>query len=350
MRLFHGGNTDSDDDRVMTDRTLSLPVETDDKSSDVGASGSLRLQDLLVNHFYNNVISGVKRQLEDVDNNSNTISENVAASPSMATFFDDQSEKEKKNTHKNLLKVPEHKVDTEGRVDVSAWQVLELLPFYSAMNEQGESINTQLDSSFPDTHMILPIVLKRYQYDIKKGSSKIKKRVEIPVTIDFNRFVNQSADDPMCTTCGHLIDWTLHFKSAVCHRGDSPASGHYISYARVDKGDQEDADTFWLKFDDMNKDSRVTFIKDSNVSSIQKDLEENAYILFYELDKTCHHGRNSVNLSSDEDLVATRTEYKSGGATLTYETGSAESSNKSKQKHKHKHHHHHHLKESCTLM
>lgn len=365
IRLFHGANRDSDDDRVMTDRTLTLSIPADDKTNDVGKNGPLQLQDILVDYFYNSIITGVRRQVDNDDNNANnTISENVAASPSMAKFFEDEgtSEKDEKDTLKKLLQqqqTTKNEEDDDG-IAVTAWQVLELLPFYSAMNEQGESINTQLDSSFPDTHMILPIVLKRYRYDNMGGSTKIKRRVEIPVTIDFNRFVNQNSDDPMCPTCGHLIDWTLHFKSAVCHRGDSPFSGHYISYARVDKEGQEDANTFWLKLDDMNKDSRVTLIKDNNLSSIQTDLAENAYIIFYELDKTCHHGRNSVNISSDEDVVVTRTEYKSGGSTSTYETGSeeidcncnAESSKKPKQhKHKHKHHHHHyHLKESCSLM
>lgn len=349
----------------MTDRTLTLSIPANDNTNDVGKIGSLQLQDILVDYFYNSIITGVRRQVDNDDSNANnTISENVATSPSMAKFFEDEStsEKDEKNTLKKLLQqqqTTKKEEDVDG-IAVTAWQVLELLPFYSAMNEQGESINTQLDSSFPDTRMILPIVLKRYRYDTTGGSTKIKRRVEIPVTIDFNRFVNQNSDDPMCPTCGHLIDWTLHFKSAVCHRGDSPFSGHYISYARVDKEDREDVNTFWLKLDDMNKDSRVTLIKDSNLSSIQTDLAENAYIIFYELDKTCHHGRNSVNISSDEDVVVTRTEHKSGESTSTCETGSEEIdcncndelSKKPKQhKHKHKHHHHHyHLKESCALM
>jgi hypothetical protein len=202
--------------------------------------------------------------------------------------------------------------------------------------------------------MILPIVLKRYRYDSTGGSTKIKRPVEIPVTIDFNKFVNQNADDPMCPTCGHLIDWTLHFKSAVCHKGDSPYSGHYISYVRVDRA-VEGEDTYWLKFDDMNSDSRVTLIKDSNSSSICTDLAENAYIIFYELDKTCRHGENSMAISSDEDLIETKTDEK---VNKLYEADTAEHisndnadpSKKSKHKHNHHHHHKYHLKESCSLM
>jgi uncharacterized UBP type Zn finger protein len=127
---------------------------------------------------------------------------------------------------------------------------LELIPFYSATNEQGESIQTQSDASFPDTHIILPIVLKRYQYDHAGGSTKLSRRVEIPSTIDFNRFVNQNFDDPTCPTCGQMIDWTLHFKSAVCHKGNSPSSGHYIAYSRVPVDDDE---YVWLKLGELTE-------------------------------------------------------------------------------------------------
>lgn len=342
----------------MTDRTLTLSIPTDDKKNDVGKINSLKLQDILVDYFYNSIITGVRRQVDhDDESANNNISENVAASPSMAKFIDkddDKSNQDEKDVLKKLLMEAKGtpKKEEDDQIAVTAWQVLELLPFYSAMNEQGESIKTQVDSSFPDTHMILPIVLKRYRYDNFGGSTKIKRSVEIPVTIDFNKFVNQNADDPMCPTCGHLIDWTLHFRSAVCHKGDSPFSGHYISYARVDKA-IEGEDTFWLKLDDMNTNSRVTVIKDSNSSSISSDLAENAYIIFYELDKTCHHGRNSLGMSSDEDLTEAKVDEKSSKlhVDITEDTfeNQADSSKKSKSKHHH-HHHKYHLKESCSLM
>jgi hypothetical protein len=380
----------------MTDRTLALSIPADDDNNDVKTP--LQLQDILVDYFYNNIITGVRRQVYNDDqssissvssynssrNQDNTISENVAASPSMATYLNDQNidssnTLDEKDTLKKLLKQAKSKQQETKHIEeqedeeiaVTAWQVLELLPFYSAMNEQGDAIKTQVDSSFPDTHMILPIVLKRYRYNSEGGSTKTKKRVEIPVTIDFNKFVNQNADDPMCPTCGHLIDWTLHFKSAVCHKGDSPYSGHYISYARVTNENDDDADDndsdekppYWLKLDDMNRDSRVTVIKDNNNDSIYADLAENAYIVFYELDKTCHHERNSL-YSDSADEIERKEDIKSTGSNSTHKTDTEEQtcncnneksttkSSKSKSKHKHHHHHYHryHLKESCNLM
>jgi hypothetical protein len=200
------------------------------------------------------------------------------------------------------------------------------------------------------------------------------------VTIDFNKFVNQNIDDPLCPTCGHLIDWTLHFKSAVCHKGDSPFSGHYISYVRVKKQDkdlekgksaEDDNNYYWLKLDDMNSSNRVTQIYNNNSSSVYTDLAENAYIVFYELDKTCHHGRGSLTLSYSTDNVSEidgeeeegrdskKIELKVDVKTIgSQETGpeqdcqcddSHKKSHKKRNHHDHQHHRYH-LKDSCRLM
>ncbi|KAI8098162.1 ubiquitin carboxyl-terminal hydrolase-domain-containing protein [Gilbertella persicaria] len=317
IRLFHGANKDSDDDRVMTDRTLTLSIpETNNSVKEI------KLQDILVDYFYNSIITGVRRQV-DSSHSHEEVTENVAASPTIQSMINNTDEKP--SSKRALVK------KNDGHVAVTAWQVLELLPFYSPTNEQGISINAQVDASFPDTHMILPIVLKRYRYDHSGGSTKNKKRVEIPVTIDFNKFVNQNVDDPLCPTCGHLVDWTLHFKSAVCHKGDSPFSGHYVSYARVMSADES---YHWIKLDDMNQASRVTQMTDD--ASVHADLAENAYIIFYELDKTCHHEASSLSSASEHNV-----ELKQESSLSTHSTD--------KKKHHH-HHHRHHLKDSCRLM
>jgi uncharacterized UBP type Zn finger protein len=205
----------------MTDRVLALSIPQQ-------SSSKIKLEDILLDYFYNSVITGVKRQVER--------RMSLARSNSKTTNTIDPEKKQP-------ISVPQ-----ASEEEVTAWQVLELIPFYSATNEQGESIQTQSDASFPDTHIILPIVLKRYQYDHAGGSTKLSRRVEIPSTIDFNRFVNQNFDDPTCPTCGQMIDWTLHIKSAVCHKGNSPSSGHYIAYSRV----PVDGDEYvWLKLGEL---------------------------------------------------------------------------------------------------
>ncbi|CEI99764.1 hypothetical protein RMCBS344292_13845 [Rhizopus microsporus] len=91
-----------------------------------------------------------------------------------------------------------------------------------------------------------------------------------------------------------MNDWTLYLKSVVCHKGSSPYSGHYISYARAEEE--------WIKLDDMNKEMRVTLVKDQ--AKMFADLAENAYILFYELDKTCqHHNDNNSHISNSSAII-----------------------------------------------
>ncbi|KAI9033832.1 ubiquitin carboxyl-terminal hydrolase-domain-containing protein [Phycomyces nitens] len=258
IRLFHGANTDSDDDRVMTDRLLMLSIPDGD------GTNTTQLETVLINHFYNSMVTGVKRQIDYSA---------YAISPQSTSSY--------------LVDVPEKKkpVEHHEEVAVTAWQVLELLPFYSATNEQGTSIKTQVENSFPDSNMILPIVLKRYHYDNYGGCTKLSTQVEIPATIPFNEFVNQNADAPVCPTCNRQIEFVMRLRSAVCHIGLSPNSGHYIGFARL--GVQDDSD--WLKLDDMDTNQRVRTIKGKNSAEVFRELAKNSYILFYELDKTCGH-------------------------------------------------------------
>ncbi|KAI8384351.1 ubiquitin carboxyl-terminal hydrolase-domain-containing protein [Radiomyces spectabilis] len=261
IRLFHGANRDSDDDRVMTDRALSLSIP-----SDTDIKEPLRLEDILLDYFYNSMVTGVKRQVDyHAFSSSSTPSSPISIKSS--------------NSIPKKMAVIEH----QEEVAVTAWQVLELLPFYTAVNEQGEAIG-QSEGSFPDSHMILPIVLKRYNYDHNGGSVKIKTQVDIPSYIHFNRFVNQNADLLVCPTCGHTLEGVMHLRSAVCHKGESPHSGHYIAFSRVNTED----DASWLKLDDMDQ-QRVQLIEGKKVETVFSELAKDAYILFYELDKSCNH-------------------------------------------------------------
>ncbi|KAG0168653.1 hypothetical protein DFQ30_004456 [Apophysomyces sp. BC1015] len=252
MRLFHGANKDADDDRVMTDRLLSLSVPP---------ARSAKLESILIDHFYNSTVTGVKRQVD--------YHECVPSSPLSTTSMASMTFKKASV------------VECQEEVDVAAWQVLELLPFYSAANEQGETIVTHAKLSFPDSHMILPIVLKRYQYDDSGGCVKIQSRVEIPLTIPFHQFVNKNTDTPLCSTCHCNFEFVLHLRSAVCHKGETPHSGHYIAYARKDT----EHETIWWKLDDTKVQKRVQVLNDRNV--VFEDLAKDGYILFYELDQEC---------------------------------------------------------------
>ncbi|KAL0081504.1 ubiquitin carboxyl-terminal hydrolase-domain-containing protein [Phycomyces blakesleeanus] len=275
IRLFHGANKDSDDDRVMTDRLLMLSLPDSD-----GRNKSVQLESVLINHFYNSMVTGVKRQ---IDYSAYAISPQSTSNYLMDDVPEEKKLKEK--IRKDKERQNKEAKDHQEEVDVTAWQVLELLPFYSATNEQGTSIKTQAENSFPDSNMILPIVLKRYKYDKFGGCTKLHTQVEIPATVPFNEFVNQNADAPVCPTCNKQIEFVMRLRSAVCHIGSSPNSGHYIGFVRLGIEDESD----WLKLDDMDVNQRVRTIKGKNSAEVFRELSKNSYILFYELDKTCGH-------------------------------------------------------------
>lgn len=186
---------------MTTDRTLALSVPPDMSSTTV--------EQLLDDHFYNNMVTDIRRQ--------------------------QPTDPEKK------------RMDDEEPVTVAAWQVLELLPFCSFQSEQGY---TNLDPGQQQQHFVLPIVLNRYQYQVVDGRTtyrKIKTLVDIPQTISFRQFINQNTDDPYCPICKHTTPYLLRLRSAVCHKGDSVHAGHYIAYARTCHDEEVDNNDTWLK-------------------------------------------------------------------------------------------------------
>jgi hypothetical protein len=86
MHLFHGASADANDERVITERLIQVSIPGDPMDET-----PVSLEEALVNYFHDNVVSGINR------------------------FLDDEFR----------------------QTEVSAWQVLKLLPFYSASNEQG---------------------------------------------------------------------------------------------------------------------------------------------------------------------------------------------------------------------
>ncbi|CDH59899.1 hypothetical protein RO3G_04417 [Lichtheimia corymbifera JMRC:FSU:9682] len=245
-RLFHGAERDKEDDRVTTDRTLALSVPPDMSSTTV--------EQLLTDHFYNNVVTDIRRQ--------------------------QPNDPEKK------------KLEEDESVTVAAWQVLELLPFCSSQSEQGY---TNM-SPGQQQQFVLPLVLNRYQYHVMNGRTtyrKIKTLVDIPQTISFRQFINQNTEDPYCSICKHTTPYLLRLRSAVCHKGDSVHAGHYIAYARTCHDEEVDNNDAWLKLDDMDTRQRVMSLK--SYDSARDDLSKDAYMLFYELIKSCRHTDDSKN-------------------------------------------------------
>ncbi|KAF9941787.1 hypothetical protein BGZ65_001399 [Modicella reniformis] len=189
QRLLHGARMSADDEKVITERMLQIsipmpePQEEPPRSptaklesvfsnlftskvstNDRGDSGSLyevlSLENLLAQHFYDNTLTGIRRKVS-----SGT---GVPLSPGV-------------------------------EVPVSAWQVLELLPFYSSLNEQGGIIHAS-QSQYPENVVILPLILKRYSFGADMQARKINTPIDIPRRIDFSRFVNRQTSGSYSTT------------------------------------------------------------------------------------------------------------------------------------------------------
>ncbi|CAJ0922878.1 2652_t:CDS:10 [Entrophospora sp. SA101] len=203
MHLIHGAKRDPMDERVVTERMIQIAIPGEPKDET-----PVTLEEALKAHFYDNSISGIKRKLlpeENVD---------LAG--------------DEKTKGKIQLSIE------QSEIPVTAWQVLKLLPFYSASNEQDERIKVD-QSYFPTTNLLLPLVLKRYGFNESLRPFRIKKNVYIPPFANFNLFVNSDAADEQPYKYGiDNIHYKLKLRSVVCHYGESLYSGHYKGFTLDD--------------------------------------------------------------------------------------------------------------------
>ena len=165
---------------------------------------------------------------------------------------------------------------------VDALAIMELMPFWtmdasdapnvvSATNQTVSEKSQQRNDPalFQDKKVALPIILKRYGVDHRGNAYKIQRRIIVPEEIDFSRFVintahrqdsaQSSEGPPLYSTLPEPVSmpgFALHLRSAICHRGDSLHSGHYIAYvqtkvaAATSNGSAMTTRSAWLKFDD----------------------------------------------------------------------------------------------------
>ncbi|KAF9437883.1 hypothetical protein BGZ76_010760 [Entomortierella beljakovae] len=168
QRLLHGARFSADDDKVITERMLQIAIPCDDDNPGSSSSKSLTpnfnpkashhgaypLEELVDRYFYDNTLTGIRR----------LISSGTGAPLSPGV-----------------------------EVPVSAWQVLELLPFYSSSNEQGGSVRAT-QSQYPSNTVILPLILKRYSFGADMQAHRTNTLIDIPRRLDFTRFV--SPDTP----------------------------------------------------------------------------------------------------------------------------------------------------------
>lgn len=147
-----------------------------------------------------------------------------------------------------------------------AWCFFSVLPFYTDSSPQPA--RSTFAEHFSTRRPVLGLCLKRYFWT-KDGPQRDPRQVDIPLEIALPTFVT---DDEMGEDDGTLYgNFKLVLQSAICHRGNSVHSGHYIALIRGEEGE-------WLRFDDLVLTGRVTTV-DYKIAFEQ----ESPYMLFYQV-------------------------------------------------------------------
>lgn len=186
---------------------------------------------------------------------------------------------------KGTLKAPRE-------VTVPAWCFFSVLPFYTRNSIEEAGFAEHFSSKRP----VLGLCLKRYSWSPDGKPIRNGVRIEIPFEIPLPTFVS---DDELGGNDGPVYgNFKLVLKSAVCHRGKSITSGHYIALVKEDAPDA--APGSWLIFDDLALE-RVR-----RVDGEKAFAEETPYLLFYQVEPIdseplTKSGQSTPNESNTED-------------------------------------------------
>lgn len=325
VQIQHSGKHDDDDMKYLKERILFVSIPEDDSDSE---DDTILLEECL-EHYFNNSIS-VKRELQRRATLEELLNATDDALPSDADAPKSESSYVvRSNSSLAMSKAPSQgapgtsgpspagtqpqararsstlsfwsissKESKPREVILPAWMLLRLLPFYTDDNDTNkcnESIarNTH---EFANRRPVLPICLKRYSFAMDKSHGvRSLKRIIIPPVIDLPAFVADCAPTQMAPT----QSFKLILESAICHRGKTIESGHFVSVARKNthvenETLEESLDATWYLYDDL-KASRV-------VTKKFKDVFESEwpYMLFYRLVAVDGVGQgNSSHLSLD---------------------------------------------------
>ena len=140
--------------------------------------------------------------------------------------------------------------------------------------------DAQVAAHFSSKRPILGLCLKRYSYTADGRAIRLNTKIDIPVEIAVPHFIQ---DDKVEESNGLNSNFKLSLQAAVCHRGDSVDSGHYVALVRGTATPGSPARQYshttkiWMRFDDLAP-QRITVV------DIEKALkEETPYLLFYQI-------------------------------------------------------------------
>ncbi|KAG5928018.1 hypothetical protein E4U42_001400 [Claviceps africana] len=174
-------------------------------------------------------------------------------------------------------------------VTIPAWQFFRLIPWHALAPTEPQS-DSEVALKF-DQRPVVGICLKRYAMDESGQPQRYNTFIDIPDSLRLPQFMFSGGPELDEELNGLSTEYKLVLQSAVCHRGDSLHSGHYIAFARVapklltgnrrhdfdPPPDYEEAQ--WLKFDDLQAENRVTYVEDIK----QALRSEMPYLLFYQI-------------------------------------------------------------------
>lgn len=311
--IQHGGKFNEQDDRKYSKERMLFVSLPDQEESD----GDILLEECL-EHYFNNSIS-VKRELErratlertqDSTKNQKPTIELIDHDPadltsSSPTKLNAQVHVRTRSSTLSIWTMNGDEPNSKPReVNLPAWMFLRLLPFYTDDNEvsdDSKNNGTAKNSrEFAKRRPVLPICLKRYYFEDQKAN-RLKLKVIIPPIIHLPSFVADENDD---SKSSH--NYKLILESAVCHRGTSISSGHFVSAVRknhhlINESDEDAHNSPWYLYDDLHKPK----VLEKSFNEIF--TTEWPYILFYRLVSYEESGSSANSLHSFPTSAASST-------------------------------------------
>ncbi|KAF3925628.1 hypothetical protein ABW21_db0206773 [Orbilia brochopaga] len=290
MDIAHGGLDIPDDDhKFINERLLNVAIPAE-------ADGPITLEKCLEEYFNNRV--DVQRKLEQravptsidasIDpllldeklpiNGSHIEYADLGSTPTTPSTPSAPKPLERKpsllrtieSNSKALHGTPKQRKRSQSirkEITIPAWQFFNLLPFYTDSTSNSEKDRSTTKSSFANhfssKRPIIGLCLKRYTWTAAGTPKRNGAVVKIPTEIELPHFVG---DNDMEDSG----NFRLLLQSAVCHRGTTTNSGHYISLVRTE-------DDKWLRFDDLAKERVI------EVDRTKAFTEEMPYLLFYQV-------------------------------------------------------------------
>ena len=261
VHIAHGGKTDaSEDNKIVQERFLALAIPPPPPLPVGTFYPPVELVDLIDDNFYSKL--EVRRPV--ARSRSTMVDVSLAITSAIQPEMDEEGSSSKLPSYRPRPLMHGYsldKKDEKKEVSMQAWQLFELVPHYTPTDDTPRQIDVGKQPP------VVVICLKRYYFD-QRGTAIINPvPVIIPEYIDFDQY---TGSDGSASRKSSRI--RLRLESAVCHRGQHVASGHYVSISRGNVPDQ------WLLFDDLAQ-HRVTQAPFKYLFQT-----EVPYLLFYQLE------------------------------------------------------------------